>query len=371
MPRFMITGGGTGGHIFPAIAIADALKRRFNNCEILFVGAEGRMEMERVPQAGYPIKAIPISGLDRKNLLRNIGVIIKFIKGIKLAKRYIQDFEPDVVIGVGGYVSAPTVLTAQNMGIPTLIQEQNSYAGVANKRLATKANAVCVAYQGMDRFFPANKIVLTGNPIRENIEKLPLPIRSEALERFGVTDVMRPTVVSVGGSLGALTINESLADGLKKIAEAGITLIWQTGKSYQKKAQIASEQLPTNLREHIIIVPFIDDMASAYSCADLLISRAGASTISEIQCLGQPTILVPSPNVAEDHQTHNAQALVNKNAAEMIVDANARTCLVDAAIALVTNKTKLSELGNNAHSMHLPNSADHIIDIISGLLKEK
>lgn len=369
--KFIITGGGTGGHIFPAIAIADALKRRFPSSKILFIGAEGRMEMERVPKAGYPIKALPVLGLDRKHLLRNFKVIFKFFKAIKLAKRYTFDFAPHFVIGVGGYASAPTVLTAQNLGIPTLIQEQNSYAGVANKKLAARAKAICVAYEGMERFFPKERIVLTGNPIRHEIEQIPLPPRAMSLQKFQFCNTSAPTIVAVGGSLGAKTINESLESKIKQIAQSQINLLWQTGKSFYARALDALKILSNEEQKYITIVPFIDDMAAAYSVADLLISRAGASTISEIQSLGKASILVPSPNVAEDHQTHNARALADRGAAVMVTDSEARERLVSEAIELVQNLDKCKAMAEQVYAMRLPNSADYIVNIIEGLLKNE
>lgn len=373
--RFIITGGGTGGHIFPAIAIADALRRRYPSCDILFIGAEGKLEMEWVPKAGYEIKSIPLSGLDRKHLLRNFKVFFQFFRGINLAKKYLQDFRPHCVIGVGGYVSAPTVLTAQAMGIPTLIQEQNSFAGVANKRLARKADVICVAYEGMDRFFPKEHIILTGNPIRETIEKKPLPSRKAALKSFCFTTEERPTILVVGGSLGALTINESIASELPLLIQHGVRILWQTGKSFYPKAtkllqEIDSKSNTTSEGGNTLIkaVPFIDDMASAYAIADLLIARAGASTISEIQYLGLPSILVPSPNVAEDHQTHNALALVNKGAAKLVRDNEARMKLVHEAVALVSNHEELVRIKKNALEMRLPNAANRIVDEINLLI---
>lgn len=366
--RIMISGGGTGGHVFPAIAIADALRRRYPNCEILFIGANGRMEMERVPQAGYEIKGLPVSGLNRKKLLSNIKVLFRLFRSIKLAKRYVLDFKPDLAVGVGGYASLPALLTAQNLGIPTVLQEQNSYAGMANKRLAPHAAAICVAYREMERFFPSEKIYLTGNPIRPEIELNPLPCREEAARRLGFKELEKPIIISVGGSLGALTLNESLAIGLEDIAKAGVGLLWQTGKGFLKTAQTRLETLPEALRGNIVIVPFIDNMADAYAVSDLLISRAGASTVSEIQLLGLPSILVPSPNVAEDHQTRNAEALVSNNAAEMVTDAQARELLVVRALELVKEKSELAMLGENVRKMALPHSADKIVDIISRLL---
>lgn len=366
----MITGGGTGGHIFPAVAVADALRRRYATCEILFVGAEGRMEMERVPKAGYDIKALPVVGLDRRHLLRNFRVVQKFFKAIKLAKRYTVDFQPDLVVGVGGYVSAPTVLTAQNLGIPTLIQEQNSFAGVANKKLAPRAKAICVAYEGMEKFFPSEKITLTGNPIREVIEKKPLPDKVEAMKRLGLCHVESLTIVVVGGSLGAKTLNESMAGGLQAIAEKGINLLWQTGKSFYPEAKSLVDSLPLELRDFVVPLPFIEEMPAAYAVSDLMISRAGASTISEIQCLGKAAILVPSPNVAEDHQTHNAQALVSKEAATMVTDADARTKLVTEALRIVQDSDLLQQFSENVQAMKLPDAADHIVEIIDRILHE-
>lgn len=368
--RFIVTGGGTGGHIFPAVAIADALRRRYSSCEILFVGAEGRMEMERVPRAGYPIKAIPVAGLDRRHLLRNFGVLAKLLKAIRLAKQYTLDFQPDLVIGVGGYVSAPTVLSAQKLGIPTLLQEQNGFAGVANKRLAKRARAICVAYEGMERFFPADKIHLTGNPIREVIEKKPLPSREVAMEKLGFIHRESPTLVMVGGSLGALTLNESIESGLEAISASGINLLWQTGKTFFPRAKQTVEKLSHEAQSYILPVPFIDDMPLAYAASDLMISRAGASTISEIQCLGKAAILVPSPNVAEDHQTHNALALVKKEAASMVSDTDARAHLVEEALRLIQDHTKLKRFAQNALTMRLPDAADRIVEIIDHILHD-
>lgn len=368
--RFIVTGGGTGGHIFPAVAIADALRRRYSSCEILFVGAEGRMEMERVPRAGYPIKAIPVAGLDRRHLLRNFGVLAKLLKAIRLAKRYTLDFQPDLVIGVGGYVSAPTVLSAQKLGIPTLLQEQNGFAGVANKRLAKRARAICVAYEGMERFFPADKIHLTGNPIREVIEKKPLPSREEAMEKLGFIHKESPTLVVVGGSLGALTLNESIESGLEAISASGINVLWQTGKTFFPRAKQVVEKLSHEAQSYILPVPFIDDMPLAYAASDLMISRAGASTISEIQCLGKAAILVPSPNVAEDHQTHNALALVKKEAASMVSDTDARAHLVEEALRLIQDHAKLERFAQNALTMRLLDAADRIVEIIDHILHD-
>lgn len=368
--KFIISGGGTGGHIFPAIAIADALKSRYPDSQILFIGAKGRMEMEKVPQAGYAIKALPIMGLDRKRLWRNFLLIFKLIRSIRLAKKYIKEFQPTAVIGVGGYASLPTLLTAQEMGIPTFIQEQNSFAGKANKTLASRAKAICVAYEGMDRFFPAEKLFLTGNPIRKEIEREALPSKVEASERLAIETQDRPVIVVVGGSLGALTINESVQAHLEEIANAGIALLWQTGKKYIDTAEKRIAMLPIEQQCYIKATPFIQKMADAYAIADLMISRAGASTVSELQLLGQPSILVPSPNVAEDHQTHNAMALSSRHAAILVSDLDAPKELVKTAITLVEDRDQLARISQNAKAMALPSAADKIVDIIDTTLTD-
>ena len=302
--RILISGGGTGGHIFPALSIANALKARLD-ADILFVGAANRMEMERVPAAGYEIKGLPVAGFNRKNLLKNFSVLLKLRKSIGMARRIVKDFKPDIAIGVGGYCSGPTLKAAQKEGVPTLLQEQNSYAGVTNKLLAKKAEKICVAYPGLERFFPADKIVLTGNPVRKDI--LSSTISPEtARERFGLNPKL-PTLLVVGGSLGALTLNESLESGIRRLNEAGIQVIWQTGKNFGDRGTKAAKNL-----KGIVVTKFISDMAAAYAAADLVVSRAGAGSISELELLGKPAILVPSPNVAEDHQPKNARALSYK-----------------------------------------------------------
>lgn len=296
--RIIISGGGTGGHIFPAVSIANAIKAKYPEAKILFVGALGRMEMQRVPAAGYEIKGLPICGFDRKHLFKNIAVLFKIWKSQRMAKKIINDFKPMAAVGVGGYASGPTLNVCASKGIPCLIQEQNSYAGVTNKLLAKKADRICVAYEGMERFFPADKIIMTGNPVRQNVLETTVTVE-EARKQFGLAPEKK-TILLVGGSLGARTINESVLQNLDKIAKSDIQFIWQTGKYY--KASIA-EQMKGKELPNLKIMDFISDMGAAYKAADLVISRAGASSISEFCLIGKPVILVPSPNVAEDHQT--------------------------------------------------------------------
>lgn len=364
LERIIISGGGTGGHIFPAISIAQAIRAQYPECEILFVGAEGKMEMTRVPQAGFNIKALPVRGLDRKHLWRNISVLRKLLKSLKMAKRIILDFKPQAVVGVGGYASLPTLLTAQNMGIPTVIQEQNSFAGKANKRLADRAAYIAVAYEGMERFFPADKVRLTGNPVRPVIEEGKLPEREEAARLMGIEDTSLPILLSVGGSLGAKILNDSIAAGLEQIAAAGVALIWQTGKGYYEEAKSHYEALPEPLRKNIVVLPFVEHMDWAYGAADLMISRSGASTVSEIEILGMPAILVPSPNVAEDHQTHNAKALSTRGAAVLVTDADARATLVSEALKLIGDKEALAAISAAAKEMALRNAPQKIVNLI-------
>jgi len=353
--KFIISGGGTGGHIFPAISIANALKKQMPDADILFVGALGRMEMERVPAAGYPIEGLPVSGFDRKNLLRNVKVVWNVLHSMILARRIIRRFRPDVVIGVGGYASAPTLRAASALGIPTLIQEQNSYAGVTNKLLAKKAKRICVAYEGMERFFQKDKIVLTGNPVRQDLFSV-VPKSLEAYQFFGM-DPEKKTLLIVGGSLGARTINQSIIAGLRKISESDIQIIWQTGKFYIENARKAAEPFAS---PELLVTDFVSRMDLAYSIADLVISRAGASSISELCLLAKPVILVPSPNVAEDHQTQNALALVRKNAAVMMKDSDAVEQLVTKALALIQNESELKSLSENILTLAERDSADRI-----------
>lgn len=354
--RIIVSGGGTGGHIFPAVSIANAIKAENPNAEILFVGAEGRMEMQRVPAAGYEIKGLPICGFDRKNLLKNILVLFKIWKSQRMAAKIIKEFKPMAVVGVGGYASGPTLNKAAAMGIPCLIQEQNSYAGVTNKLLAKKAQKICVAYEGMERFFPADKIMLTGNPVRQSLLETTIS-KEEALKSFGL-DTTKKTVLLVGGSLGARTINESVLCHLDEIKESGLQFIWQTGKYYS--AQIAQRLKVLGKPDNIVVTDFVSDMGAAYKAADLVISRAGASSISEFCLIGKPVILVPSPNVAEDHQTKNAMALVKREAALYVSDADAPEKLINLAIETVSDEAKLESLRENVLKMALPNSAEII-----------
>lgn len=355
-PRIIISGGGTGGHIFPAISIANAIKLQAPKAEILFVGAIGRMEMQKVPAAGYAIKGLPVAGLDRKNLLRNIPVVIKLLKSQYLARKIIHEFRPDVAVGVGGYASGPILKVAQNMGIPTLIQEQNSYAGVTNKLLAKKAKKICVAYEGMERFFDKDKIMLTGNPVRQNLSDVPIP-RDEAIRRFHLSPEKK-TVLILGGSLGARSINDCLMNGLSLLRDSGCQFIWQTGKYYYEevKAKVASAgDLPM-----VHVTDFIADMPVAYQAADLVVSRAGAGSISEFCILQKPVLLVPSPNVAENHQMKNALALASRQAALIVSDGEAERQLIRTAIETVNNDGLLRQLSLNVGKMALRDSADII-----------
>nr|WP_308570503.1 undecaprenyldiphospho-muramoylpentapeptide beta-N-acetylglucosaminyltransferase [uncultured Prevotella sp.] len=364
--RIIISGGGTGGHIFPAISIANAIKSKRPDAKILFVGAQGRMEMQRVPAAGYEIKGLPICGFDRKHLLKNIIVLFKIFRSEQMAKRIIRKFKPMVAVGVGGYASGPTLNVCAEKGIPCLIQEQNSYAGVTNKLLAKKATRICVAYEGMERFFPKDKIIMTGNPVRQNVINTDLT-QAEARKEFKL-DPNKKTILLVGGSLGARTINESVSQHLDMVKNANAQLIWQTGKYYFKDMQATVKTFgqPDNL----FVSDFISDMGAAYKAADLVISRAGASSISEFCLIGKPVILVPSPNVAEDHQTKNAMALVNKDAAVYVKDAEAPEVLLKEALELVQNDEKLHSLSENIKKLGLKDSAnviaDHVIQLALG-----
>ena len=354
--RIIISGGGTGGHIFPAVSIANAIKELRPDTEILFVGAEGRMEMHRVPAAGYPIKGLPVAGFDRKNLFKNIPVLIKLFKSQRLARKIVKDFKPHAAVGVGGYASGPTLKVAGSMGIPTLLQEQNSYAGVTNKLLAKQAKKICVAYEGMERFFDKEKILLTGNPVRQGLLNHSTT-REEAISTFGL-DPNKRTILILGGSLGARTINQCLIENLDKVKSSGVQFIWQTGKIYIEEAKAAvakAGELPM-----LHVTDFISDMATAYCAADLVISRAGAGSISEFCLLQKPVILVPSPNVAEDHQTKNALALVNKNAALYVKDIEAKDLLLDKAIEAVKQPDLLKNLSKNITELAFTDSANII-----------
>ena len=365
--KFIVSGGGTGGHIFPAISIANALKERYPDAEILFVGAQGKMEMERVPAAGYRILGLPVAGFDRKNLFKNISVVSKLLKSMNLAKRIVKNFAPDMAIGVGGYASGPTLRAAAAKNIPTLLQEQNSYAGVTNKLLAKNASVICVAYEGMDRFFPKEKIVLTGNPTRQDLyvsdEK-----REEAYAHFGLKP-NKKTILMVGGSLGARTLNDSIVGAFDIIRDADVQVIWQCGKYYFNEMQELQNKgvVPENVK----LMDFVSRMDLAYSVADLIISRAGAGSISEFSLLKKPVVLVPSPNVSEDHQTQNALALVKKDAAVMITDGEAREKLFPEALSLVGNNEKLGALSENIGKMAQLDSAKRIVYEIEKILFEK
>ena len=357
--RVIISGGGTGGHIFPAVSIANAIREKRPDAKILFVGAEGRMEMQRVPAAGYHIKGLPIVGFNRKNWLKNIPVLFKIMKSRNMAREILSEFKPQVAVGVGGYASGPTLNMAESMGIPTLLQEQNSYAGVTNKLLAKNARRICVAYDGMERFFPADKILFTGNPVRQNLLNTALT-KDEAVRRFGLVPGKK-TILIVGGSLGARTINDSILGNLPLVKQQQkVQFIWQTGKYYSE--EIHNELQRRGCPENLIVTDFISDMSEAYAAADLVISRAGAGSISEFCLLGKPVILVPSPNVAEDHQTKNALALVQQNAALYVTDAEARRILLPQAINTVTDPAKLESLGRNILQLAKPNAASDIAD---------
>lgn len=356
--RIIISGGGTGGHIFPAISIANAIKAKRPDAKILFVGALGRMEMQRVPAAGYEIKGLPICGFDRKHLLKNVIVLFKIWKSELMAKRIIKNFKPMAAVGVGGYASGPTLNVCASKGIPCLIQEQNSYAGVTNKLLAKKADRICVAYEGMERFFPADKIIMTGNPVRENVLHSDLS-KEDARRKFGL-DPDKKAILLVGGSLGARTINESVLRHLDIVRTSGVQFIWQTGKYYSDeiKRRLQGEEGLSML----CVTDFVSDMGAAYKAADLVISRAGASSISEFCLIGKPVILVPSPNVAEDHQTKNAMALVSKDAAVYVKDADAPKVLLKQAVELVKNDAKLASLSANIVKLGHKDSASIIAD---------
>ncbi|MBP5777653.1 MAG: undecaprenyldiphospho-muramoylpentapeptide beta-N-acetylglucosaminyltransferase [Prevotella sp.] len=363
--RVIISGGGTGGHIFPAISIANAIKALCPDASILFIGAIGRMEMQRVPAAGYEIKGLPIRGFFRPLWKpANVGVAIDYLKSKWLAKKILREFKPDVAVGVGGYASAAALGAANSLGIPTLIQEQNSYAGLTNKNLANKAEKICVAYEGMERFFPAEKIILTGNPVRQNLLETTIS-REEAIKSLGLNP-SKKTILLVGGSLGARTINESVLQHLDLVKSSDVQFIWQTGKYYS--AEI-TERLKGQDIPNLKVTDFITDMGAAYKAADLVISRAGASSISEFCLIGKPVILVPSPNVAEDHQTKNALALSTRDAAIYVKDAEAPAKLLQLAIDTVQDTAKLKSLSENVLKLALPDSANIIAKEVIQLAK--
>ena len=375
--RYLISGGGTGGHIFPAVSIANALREADPSCEILFVGALGRMEMERVPQAGYPIIGLPVKGFDRSRPWRNIRVVIDLVRSMLQARKIVRTFRPDVGIGVGGYASGAAMKVAAKMGVPILLQEQNGFAGVTNKLLKDDAKKICVAYEGMERFFPKEKLILTGNPVRQN---LTTGTKEEAIkyfnEEFGVNfSADKKTLLIIGGSLGARTINQSIIAHLPELIQSNIQVIWQTGKNYFPDCEAALKTTLHNATQPphqttLCCTAFLSQMPLAYALADLVISRAGASSISELCLLGKPSILVPSPNVAEDHQTHNAMALVKKDAAVLVKDIDAQNDLISTALSLIQDDKQLATLQKNILTLALPNSARLIAEEVMKLAKK-
>jgi len=363
--RIIISGGGTGGHIFPAIAIANALKDLQAEVEILFVGANGKIEMQKVPAAGYKIKGLPIRGFERKLTFRNISTLFGLIKSVFKSRKIVKEFKPDVVVGVGGYASGPVIYVAGSKGIPAVLQEQNSYAGVTNKLLAKRAKKICVAYDGMEKFFDASKIVKTGNPVRKDLYVNELS-KKDAIDFFELDD-QKKTILILGGSGGALTMNESVSMQLDKIENSGVQFIWQTGKFYHQKSK---ESLSGYKGNNIKIFDFISRMDLAYKAADVVVSRSGAGTISELCLVKKPSILVPSPYVAEDHQTKNALALVKNKAAILIKDAEAREILIEKAIDLAKNDILLNELSENISKMAIHNSDKLIAEEILKLCEK-
>jgi UDP-N-acetylglucosamine--N-acetylmuramyl-(pentapeptide) pyrophosphoryl-undecaprenol N-acetylglucosamine transferase len=353
--KIIISGGGTGGHIYPAIAIANAIKAKNPATEIKFVGALGKMEMEKVPKAGYEIVGLPITGIQRSFSLENLKFPFKLLKSLGLARKIIKDFKPDIAIGVGGFASGPLLLMANRMGVPTLIQEQNSFAGITNKYLAKKAKRICVAYTGMEKFFPADKIIFTGNPVRSDILEVNSK-KDQALAHFGL-DKNKKTLLIIGGSLGAKTINESIDAGLEKLLSAGYQLVWQTGKLYIERAKEI-----TKGKKGVFVSDFIFEMDLAYAVADVVVSRAGALSVSELCLAAKPCILVPYPFAAEDHQTANALNLSEKNAAILVKDSEAKQILVDKAINLLKDMALQKTLSENIVELAKPNAANEIVE---------
>jgi UDP-N-acetylglucosamine--N-acetylmuramyl-(pentapeptide) pyrophosphoryl-undecaprenol N-acetylglucosamine transferase len=361
--RIIVSGGGTGGHVFPAIAIANAFRERHPGSEILFVGAEGRMEMTKVPEAGYKIIGLRVAGLQRRLTWQNLTFPFKLIASLIKARGIVKNFKPDVVVGTGGYASGPILLAATRKGIPCIVQEQNSFAGLTNKRLAKSARKVCVAYEGMEKFFPAEKVVITGNPVRKDILELGTK-RDQALAKYNFNEAI-PTLLIIGGSLGARTINESILKGLDQLIASKVQVIWQTGKVYigNIQKQVAGKDL-----SFIRISDFVSEMDLAYAAADVVISRAGALSISELCLAKKPAILVPSPNVSEDHQTHNAMSLVKHEAAVMIRDVDAVSRLVNEALTLLNDTDRCAKLSKNITAMGKPNAAVDIVKEIEKLI---
>ena len=364
--RILIGGGGTGGHVFPAIAIADALKALHPGAEFLFVGATGRLEMEKVPEAGYPIVGLPVAGFQRRLTLKNISFFFRLATSMLKSRKIVRRFKPDVAVGVGGYASGPILKAAARQGVPILIQEQNSYAGVTNRLLARSAGSICVAYEGMERYFPADKIHLTGNPIRRHLLDSSADISADR-EEFGL-EAAKKTCMVVGGSLGARTLNRSLLSGLDRLGREDLQLIWQCGKSAHMEIK---EQVDASGLRNIRVMPFISKMERAYGASDVIVSRAGAISISELCVVGKPVILVPSPNVAEDHQTRNARALSSRNAAIMVPDKDAERLLLDAIFDLLNDEGKQKELAGNIKKLGIPDAAGRIAAEVTKLMKKK
>jgi len=360
----IISGGGTGGHIFPAIAIANKIKEVYPNCKILFVGAEGKMEMEKVLNAGYEIVGLPIRGLQRKLTLENLLFPYKLWVSLRRAKKIIKERQPQIAIGVGGYASAATLRVASRMGVPTLIQEQNSYPGITNKWLASRAKTICVAYENLDKFFPKEKIVMTGNPVRKEMIEIEGK-REKAFQHFGL-DANKKTILIIGGSLGARTLNNSFKNNIQKIIDADVQVIWQCGKIYHEQLKKDVDQLRSKL---IYLSDFIYQMDLAYAAADIIVSRAGAISVSEVCLVGKPVILVPSPNVAEDHQTKNAMALVTKNAAVLVKDVDAENLLIDQSLNLLKDENRCKELSTNIKKLGIADAPDRILKEIEKLIK--
>jgi UDP-N-acetylglucosamine--N-acetylmuramyl-(pentapeptide) pyrophosphoryl-undecaprenol N-acetylglucosamine transferase len=361
--KVIIGGGGTGGHIFPAISIANALREKDPGIQILFVGAQGRLEMEKVPEAGYRIIGLPVAGFQRRLNLKIFSFLVKLWKSMQMSKKIIKDFKPDIAVGVGGFASGPIMRAAIDVRIPVIIQEQNSYAGITNRMLAKSAAKICVAYEGMEKFFPSDRIVITGNPVRQDLINIKVS-KNEGLKHFGLSD-NKETILILGGSLGARTINNSVMNILERIPE-NVQVIWQTGKYYYEEA---FEKYKNSEVKNVVVVDFIRRMDLAYEVADVIISRAGAGTISELAIIGKPIILVPSPNVAADHQTFNAKSLKNRNAAILIPDSEAETSLMEEALNLINDKKKRIELSENLKKLAIPDSASRIADEILSLVK--
>lgn len=360
--RFIVSGGGTGGHIFPALAIADQIKSMHADAEILFVGAEGKMEMQKVPEAGYKILGLPIAGIQRSLTLKNLAFPFKLLNSLNQAKKIVNNFKPDAVIGVGGYASGPILRAASKAGVPCLLQEQNSYAGLTNKWLKNKVKRICVAYEGMDKYFPKAKLHLTGNPIRKKF--LALPTKEEAYKRLALK-AGKPTIFVMGGSLGARTLNESVFQYLESIDQLEVNVIWQCGKFYESEFEVRLENMPS---DYIKLMPFIKEMEMAYAAADIIISRAGALSVSELAVVGKPVIFVPSPNVAEDHQTKNAKSLLVKDAAILVKDSEAIEDLMPRAFRLLNDQEQRQMLSANIKALAKPTATEDIVNHIFSMI---